>query len=66
MRRIDVRAQPLPISAAEHIRFAGMSAALGTRMTNRSESWTIPFHVVMWANLSIGLIMTMVVFLMHC
>jgi hypothetical protein len=35
-------------------------------MANRSDSWTIPFHVVMWANLSIGLIMTMVVVLMHC
>jgi hypothetical protein len=43
-----------------------MSAALDARMSNRSESWTIPFHVLMWANLSIGLIMVMVVVLMHC
>jgi len=35
-------------------------------MANQSESWTIPLHVIMWTVLSVGLIMTMVVFLTHC
>jgi hypothetical protein len=35
-------------------------------MANQNESWTIPLHVLMWTTMSVGLIMTMVVFLMHC
>ena len=30
-----------------------------------NESWTIPFHVIMWTNISVGFIMMLVVFLMH-
>ncbi len=30
-----------------------------------NESWTIPLHVIMWTNLSVGFIMMLVVFLMH-
>jgi hypothetical protein len=45
---------------------AGMSGADGDGMANQNEGWTIPLHVIMWTTLSIGLIMTMVVFLMHC
>jgi hypothetical protein len=29
------------------------------------EAWTIPFHVVMWTTLLVGLIMVMAVILMH-
>lgn len=29
------------------------------------EAWTIPFHVIMWTTLLVGLIMVMVVVLMH-
>lgn len=29
------------------------------------DSWTIPFHIAMWTNLTVGLIMMLVVFLMH-
>jgi hypothetical protein len=31
----------------------------------RIESWTIPFHVVIWTAISVGLIMTLVVVMMH-
>jgi len=34
-------------------------------MAKPIEPWTIPLHVVLWTNLSVGLIMTMVVILMH-
>ncbi len=34
-------------------------------MAASTTSWTIPFHVLMWANISIGFIMAMVVLLMH-
>ncbi len=34
-------------------------------MKASTESWTIPLQVLMWANLSIGFIMMLVVFLMH-
>lgn len=30
-----------------------------------NESWTIPFHIIMWTNLTVGFIMMLVVFLMH-
>jgi len=30
-----------------------------------NDSWTIPLHVIMWTNLSVGFIMMLVVFLMH-
>jgi hypothetical protein len=30
-----------------------------------NETWTIPFHVIMWTNISVGFIMMLVVFLMH-
>jgi hypothetical protein len=29
------------------------------------EAWTIPFHVIMWTTLLVGLIMVMAVILMH-
>jgi hypothetical protein len=29
------------------------------------ETWTIPFHVIMWTTLVTGLVMTMVVVLMR-
>jgi hypothetical protein len=29
------------------------------------EAWTIPLHIIMWATLLCGLIMTIVVILMH-
>jgi len=31
----------------------------------RTESWTIPLHIIMWTTLLVGLIMVFVVFLMH-
>jgi hypothetical protein len=34
-------------------------------MATRSEAWTIPFHVIMWTTLLIGLIMAIAVVLMH-
>lgn len=34
-------------------------------MASSSESWTIPFHVIMWAVLLAGLVMAMAVILMH-
>jgi hypothetical protein len=30
-----------------------------------NESWTIPFHVIMWTVIAAGFIMMLVVFLMH-
>ena len=33
---------------------------------NSDESWTIPLHIIVWTTLSVGLIMVLVVFLMHC
>jgi hypothetical protein len=32
---------------------------------SRLEPWTIPFHVIMWATLLCGLIMTIVVVMLH-
>jgi hypothetical protein len=29
------------------------------------DSWTIPFHVIMWTTISVGFIMMLVVFMMH-
>lgn len=29
------------------------------------DTWTIPFHILMWTNLSVGFIMMLVVFLMR-
>ena len=29
------------------------------------EAWTIPFHVIMWATLLCGLIMTIVILVKH-
>lgn len=31
----------------------------------KSQTWTIPFHVIMWTTLLVGLIMVMSVILMH-
>lgn len=30
-----------------------------------NESWTIPFHVIMWTAISVGFIMMLVVVMMH-
>jgi hypothetical protein len=30
-----------------------------------NDSWTIPFHVIMWSVIVTGIIMTMVVLMMH-
>ena len=55
------------LSLANPTEFAGMSGAFGRVMANDpNTSWTIPLHVIMWTTMSVGLIMTMVVFLMHC
>ena len=32
---------------------------------NPIESWTIPFIVIMWTNISVGFIMMLVVLMMH-
>lgn len=32
---------------------------------SKFEAWTIPFHVVMWTTLLVGLVMVMAVVLMH-
>jgi hypothetical protein len=29
------------------------------------EAWTIPFHIIIWTTLLVGLIMVMAVILMH-
>jgi hypothetical protein len=34
-------------------------------MAPTTEGWTIPFHVIMWTTLLVGLIMVFVVVLMH-
>jgi len=34
-------------------------------MAASSESWTIPFHVVMWTVMVAGVVMVMAVLLMH-
>lgn len=34
-------------------------------MARTIEAWTIPFHVIMWTTLLVGLIMVFVVVLMH-
>jgi hypothetical protein len=31
----------------------------------KTQAWTIPFHVIMWTTLLVGLIMVMSVLLMH-
>ena len=31
----------------------------------RSLAWTIPFHVIIWTALGVGLIMAMAVIMMH-
>lgn len=30
-----------------------------------SEAWTVPLHVVMWATLTVGFIMVVVVLMLH-
>jgi hypothetical protein len=32
---------------------------------SKFEAWTIPFHIVIWTTLLVGLIMVMAVVLMH-
>jgi hypothetical protein len=66
MRRPKHAVQRLRFSAANPTEFAGMSSALARAMANPSTAWTIPFHVIMWTTMSVGLIMVMVVCLMHC
>ncbi|HEY0986830.1 MAG TPA: hypothetical protein VGD80_07255 [Kofleriaceae bacterium] len=39
----------------------GMSA----KSKRSSEAWTIPLHVIMWATITIGFIMTLVVLMMR-
>jgi len=34
-------------------------------MAGSSESWTIPFHVIMWTVLLAGVVMVIAVLLMH-
>lgn len=34
-------------------------------MSTSNESWTIPLHVIMWTNISIGFIMMLVVVMMN-
>jgi hypothetical protein len=29
------------------------------------ETWTIPFHIIMWTTIAVGLIMAMAVLMMH-
>jgi hypothetical protein len=48
------------------------AAIAGTRRAHHQgmrfgpdPSWTVPFHVLMWTVLSVGLIMVMVVYLMR-
>jgi len=36
-----------------------------TRTKPPSEAWTVPLHVIMWTVMTVGLIMTLVVLLMH-
>jgi hypothetical protein len=31
----------------------------------RDESWTVPFHVVMWTVIVAGVVMTMAIVMMH-
>jgi hypothetical protein len=35
-------------------------------MPPQTPGWTIPLHVIMWTTISVGFIMMLVVFLMHC
>jgi len=34
-------------------------------MTEPSETWTIPLHIIMWTTIIVGMIMAMVVVMMH-
>jgi len=34
-------------------------------MAASSESWTIPFHIIMWSVLLVGVVMALAVVLMH-
>jgi hypothetical protein len=36
-----------------------------THQTKPSEAWTIPFHVIIWTTMTVGLIMVMVVVMMR-
>lgn len=41
-----------------------MRPAEGPAM-DRTESWTIPLHVIVWTTIAVGFIMAWVVVLMH-
>jgi hypothetical protein len=38
---------------------------MSTKSKRASEAWTIPLHVIMWATITIGFIMTLVVLMMR-
>jgi hypothetical protein len=39
-------------------------SAMTTPRASSNDSWTIPFHVIMWTTITVGLIMAMAVLLM--
>jgi hypothetical protein len=39
--------------------------AMATPDTPPSEAWTVPLHVIMWTTITVGLIMSLVVLMMH-
>jgi hypothetical protein len=38
---------------------------MSTKSKRSSEAWTIPLHVIMWATITVGFIMTLVVLMMR-
>jgi hypothetical protein len=42
-----------------------LTRGMATRSKRPSEAWTIPLHVIVWTTISVGFIMTLVVFFLH-
>jgi hypothetical protein len=52
-------------AAADPARLAGTRNARCAAMAAKSDSWTVPVHVIMWTTLGVGLIMWMVILMMR-
>jgi hypothetical protein len=57
--------QPVREATRNLRRFVACGLLRLPRMASRIEPWTIPLHVIMWATLLGGLIMTLVVVMMN-
>jgi hypothetical protein len=52
-------------NATRRRRHPGGTPDAGDPAMQTGDSWTIPFHVIMWTTISVGFIMMLVVFMMH-